>query len=212
MMKKTKVYDWNGVLITVDGFKDWLRETDPELFNDYFVKGEENKELKRKVRPQLLALYEDATNQGLYPVDLLPNVNERLEQDEREGYVRTIFTSSPRKIINFKLQDLSLTGKVDEVIVLDDIITEFGLQGAMKEDPVIFKSLIDFILKHNIGQPATYTEDSQKRLESALEANRILSWEGRKGFERIYLFDPKAEQAVTAGKGYTKVNDLLLVS
>lgn len=210
-MKQTKVYDWNGVFVTVDGFKDWLKEKEPEIFEKYFVLGKKDKELKRQIRPQVLEIYEDATEKGLYPIDLIPNVIERLEQDAQEGYVRTIFTSSPRQVISSQAQDLGLAGKVDEIVVLDDIVAEFGLEGAMKEDPAVFKGLIDFVLQYGIGQPATYTEDSEKRLEAAVQANKLLAQEGRKGFERIYLFDPRAEQPVAPGEGYKKVNSLLLV-
>ena len=99
-MKKTKVYDWNGVLITKDGFRNWLKETEPELFEKYFILGKEDKELKRRIRPQILAIHEEVVDQGVYPVELLPNVETRLDRDAQEGYNRTIFTSSPRKIID----------------------------------------------------------------------------------------------------------------
>ena len=36
-MNEVKVYDWNGTLVTVEGFRTLLRETEPELFDNYYI-------------------------------------------------------------------------------------------------------------------------------------------------------------------------------
>ena len=210
MNKKTKVYDWSGTLISIAGFMDYFKANHPELYHQYTVLGAKDKELKRRVRPQAIRIFEDATNSGLYEVGLLPNVRERLELDRQGSYVRTIFTSSPREVLINQIKGLGVGDCIDEIVVLDDIIRSSGVESIMKEDPMTFRYLMD-LLRVARFDLRSYTDDSQGRVVSAVSANKDVAGRGLRGFERMYLLDSKQEVAQNSEEGYIRINDLMLV-
>jgi FMN phosphatase YigB (HAD superfamily) len=210
MDKKTKVYDWSGTLVNIDGFMDWFKANHPALHEQYIVLGANDKELKRRVRPQALAIYEEATNKGLYPVSLMPNAAERLKIDREKGFTRVIFTSSPRDIITQQAKEQGIIGEIDEILCLDDVVREFNLPCAMKEDPSTFKHFTDFLSAYGFCPLISYADDSKGRVEAAANANENLIEQARR-FSRIYLFDRSLKLPFSEEKGYLKINDLMKV-
>lgn len=195
----------NGVITTVDGFWDWLKANDADLFRDYKTLGETDTELRRSVRPRLIEVYEDATDRALYPVELVPNIRERFEHDRQDGYVRNIFTSAPRSTVQAQLRQFGVS--VDEVTVLDDIKQFLGKPNLMKEDPEVFVGL-SRLLRESGNIAATYVDDSAKRIASAAQANAQMAAEEILGINRLYHFDPKGE-AKEVPQGYIRVATLM---
>ena len=204
MKPQTRLYDLNGVFLTVDGFWQFLEAEHPDIFRDYKILGDKDAELKRKVRPKMLAVYEHATDNGLYPVELMPHVKERLETDRAQGYRRTVFTSAPRTTAEKQLDSFGVS--IDHVLVLDDIQREFNLPGAMKEDPAVFEALAQYVRQHGLGNPVSYVDDSQKRIHAAVQANQAL---GEHNLGTLFLFDLKVPMSPAPGAEYTTINDLL---
>ncbi len=206
-MDETRVYDWNGVLITVDGFWRYLQEHHSDVYDAYKVRGDRDPEVKRAVRPRLLEIYEAATLEGLYPVELIPHVHERLASDREQGLLRTIFTSAPRVTIERQLGELGVS--VDQVVVLADIQREFGLSAAIKEDPAVFEALARYLPKRGMGTPVSYVDDAVNRIKAAVQANSRLRDTGNQELGRLYLFDSKAATSPIASQEYTTINNLL---
>ena len=98
-MSQVKVYDWNGTLVTVEGFRTLLRETEPELFDNYYNKGKDDPNIRRQFKPRITEIFEDANIHGLYPVELHTHVRERLELDKQQGYARAIFSTVPEAVL-----------------------------------------------------------------------------------------------------------------
>lgn len=199
-----RIYDWNGVLVSTDGFRGWLREKHPRLFEEFYFVEKEEIQLKKKPDQELLGIYEKATNECLYPIFLLPRVTEKLKLDKNENCARLVFTSAPRSTVLSKITEFGLENLVDEIITIDDL----AIGNLTKEDPKVFQYLAKHIV--NLGlMPCAYTDDSQRRIMAAVEANRSLTREGQETIRKLYLFDPKTENQQK--QGYQTVNDLLLV-
>ncbi len=207
-MKEARVYDWAGTLMDISGWEKYLKDNYPHLYHQYMVLGENDVDLKKRVRPRVIDIYNKAVEQALFPISLFSDVKSRLREDKNSGYVRTLFTSSPGDALLDQIKDIGLDGFIDEIILLDDIREAFQLEGRTKEDPRIFEALIQHI--HNLGltQLASYTDDTLKRVESCVEANRKSD-----GFQNIYLIKrevlPIHHQIPTPG--YQVINNLVLV-
>jgi FMN phosphatase YigB (HAD superfamily) len=207
-MRNAKLYDWSGVLVSVDGFRTWLREERSDLFFEHYDWDESRgiATLKKRPSQEVLDLFEEATTRGLYQLKLLQNVQERLSRDSVEGYVRVAFTSVPRAILGPQLQDLGVANYLDEIVTVEDLNQIFRTTLA-KEDPLLFQYLNDHVRTRGLN-PVVYVDDSIKRIEAAVQANNNLPEEWMK-IARLYLFDQK--KAPGGEEGYQRVNDLLLV-
>ncbi len=206
-----KVYDYNGVIVGVDGFRQWFKENHPEVWHQYKVVGSNNPEVLRAVMPQVQGIYEQATINDLYLVSLLPSVQERLERDAAQGYARTLFTSVPREVTERQLERLGIAGSIDALVTLSDIQMVCGLGNAVKEDPAVFYGLVEYCARQGIGTVTSYTDDTEKRVLSAVNAHRQLQTDGRQGIDRIYHFDEKMPEDKVICNGYEKIRSLLSV-
>ena len=191
MTRQTKVYDAQGVLLDLRGAKAWFRENHPELFQGYFIDGDKDKELKRKLRPRVVELNNHATENGLYPISPIEGSAERLKEDGEQGYHRVIFTSTPKKRIELQLDEVGLLNSVDRIVTLYDIREALGLGSIMKEDPSTYEHLARALQRNDLDLK-TYTDDGLPRVLSAVEANQALKAREEPGLGRIYHFDPKA--------------------
>ncbi len=205
-MAEVKLYDWNGVLVSADGFRSWLKQTHADLHHLFVELGQKDEANTVEVR----RIYEEATNLNLYPLQLMGGARERLTQDYSSGFIRTIFTSIPRHTFNSQLSGLGIQDLVDEVIVLEDIAARFNLPTNIKENPQVFAALLELV-STDLGRPLTYVDDGLKRVEAAVLGNQQFTQQGRLGLERIYHFDLKTQPKNT-DKDYIIVNNLNLVN
>ena len=174
-MKKLKLYDWNGTLVTLDGLRAYFEEHHAQLWHEYKILGDRDPELKKKHLPRMMELVEYATQNDLYPVNVMPRAVERLQADQTEGFRRVVFTSISRELLRKQSRELGIANLVDEVITLEDMKQEFGLEGVTKESPETYQALVQFLQQHNLGICETYTDDGKPRIITAVEVNRIFS-------------------------------------
>lgn len=211
-MKQTKVYDYAGVLADISGWKRFFETNHPTLYYQYILVGDSNISLKRKIRPKVIDIYENAVEQGLFKMPLFSEAKDRLREDQRSGYVTSLFTSSPREPLVHQLQENGLGNFIDEIVILDDIREEFQLQGLMKEDPAIFEALMKHLQTNlMLNVLLSYTDDTIGRVNSVVQANTNLAEQGIQGFQTIYHLDKKAPEAVVERKGYTTINSLFSI-
>ncbi len=209
--KAVRVYDYNGVIASVDGLRAWFQQTHPQLWHRYKVEGAKDPAVLREVLPQVQALYEQATTQGLYPVSLMPSVQERLMRDACQGYGRIIFTSVPKAVTERQIAELGIASSIDELVTLSEIQNTFNLGNAVKEDPIVFCGLAEYLTQQGVGEMLSYVDDTEKRVISAVAAHRQLISEGRRGINRIYHFDTKLAVEKELADGYEKINNLLQI-
>jgi|GEM_PF-3407517 len=208
-MRDAKLYDWSGVLVSIDGFREWLMRENRPLFLEFYDWDEERLVAtpKKKPSPELVGLFEEATTKGFYPIRLFPNVEERLSKDKEEGYVRVLFTSVTRTILDQQLQELGIRSHLDEIVTVEDLNLTFGTALA-KEDPLLFQYLNDHVRKEGLI-PNVYVDDSLRRIEAVVQANLSLNAQGFEGFNRLYLFQPQGKPKEE--KGYVTINDIMSV-
>src|SRR3989338_8699205 len=96
---QARIYDWNGTLVTKDGFLDYLRNDHPGVYQEYWIAGKTDKAARERAKPRVVELFEYASENDLYTVELFPHVRERLEHDRTEGLVRAVFTSVSREAL-----------------------------------------------------------------------------------------------------------------
>ena len=207
-MHTAKIYDYNGPIVDIEPFWDFLREQHPDLYHQYRIVGAEDKEVKEATKPIVVELYEKAINEGLFPAKLMPYVEDRLESDFEEGYYPFIFTSVPRDTVCKQLKETGINGFFgsEQIVTLDDVIAQGGLSPTTtKEDPLAFGELIKRLSEYfNL---TTYVDDSAKRVLAAHEANQ--SFPETKRIGRLYVFDPKGK--TEANPAYSVVDSLMSV-
>ena len=208
-MEETRVYDWNGTLVTKDGFLDYLRTDHPEVYQEYWIAGRTDRSAKERAKPRVIELFEHASEHDLYAVELFPHVRERLQQDRDEGLVRTVFTSVSREALIKQAARLGIRDVLDEIVSLNEVMQRFGLASAIKEDPAVYQRLAELLQEKGFGKLVSYVDDGLPRIQAAAQANEVLRQQGKLSFERVYHFDPKAPASPVPGEGYTVINDLL---
>lgn len=209
-MKQAKIYDYAGVLVDISGWYSFFKQAHPDLYQRYVIEGETNMKLKRQIRPEVLKLYEQAVEEGKFPMPTFPDVPDRMSADKRDGYHSVIFTSSPKAPLEAQLKDNGLTSLVSQVIILDDVREFCNQPDLMKEDPAVFQYLTQLLLTDGL-QPETYIDDALKRIQSAVQANTHMIEQGMHGISRLYHLDRKTTNPIARQEGYTTINCLPLV-
>lgn len=204
--RAVKVYDYNGVLLNVEGFRAYVRHMFPELARDYYDKGSKDIELKRKLKPTITTLFEQATAEGAYPVGLMPHARERLLEDKDLGYEVAVFTTVNEKLVHEHLGKFQIHPFIDTVISLDELVSVYHLGRAVKEDHQTFLCLMEMLAAQGFHTFRSYTDDTQQRIEAAVAANAQRGERPR--FERIYLLGKCSSE----GNGFSAVKDLLEVA
>lgn len=206
-MKNARIYDFNGVIVSTDGFRRWFEQTHPALFNQHYKREGESIQLICKPSAEVLAIYEQATTNCLYLIELLPNVKEKLELDYREGYARILFTGVPRQRLTSKIREFGLEQLLEEIVTVEDL-KDHSSSTLAKEDPKIFEYLISYLQGKGFT-PTAYVDDSIRRIEAAVKANQTLQLSGNGGIDQLYLFDQKNPSQ--EGNDYKRINNLLLM-
>ncbi|MBI2129101.1 HAD hydrolase-like protein [Candidatus Woesearchaeota archaeon] len=206
-MAKAKIYDYNGPIMDIAPFFDFLKAKDPKLYFDYCILGKKDRSKKDQYRPAVVELYEEAIQKGLFPAKLIPGIEERLNKDLAEGYKPLIFTTVPHDTMASQTKETGIS-KIfpnDSIITLTDIIKYGGLkEGIGKENPEVYQQLIKYL--SGFESLETYVDDSEQRLSAAHEANISFKDTG-KGIKRLYLFNPEAEKSPMKKEFYTLVNN-----
>ncbi len=190
-MAEVKIYDWNGTLVTVDGFRRWVRDTNLALAVRFYDSGQEE---RTAATQDIKKIFEYASNEGLYPVELFPGVAERLQQDQKEGYQRLVFSTISPDTLNKQAQALGIRDKIDQIIPLDDVLKYGNIVGAVKEDPRVYAHLVQML---GLEKAQAYTDDTPARAVAAAES---------RAFNKVYLFDPK--NAAKPGEGYSVIDNI----
>src|SRR3989344_1250185 len=107
-MVKAKVYDYNGPIMDIEGFWDFLKKNDMDLYHNYKVIGDQDQEVKIRFKPRVFEIYEDALNRGLFPAVMTPNVVQRLEADLNGGFYPLIFTSIPYETVSRQTKEMGI--------------------------------------------------------------------------------------------------------
>lgn len=190
--KNAAGYDFNGPMLDVEPFWDFLKGNHPSLYDAYRIQGATNIELKKKHKGEVMAIYEDALENGRYPAVLMPFVGDRLELDMKRGITPVVFTTAPTSIVLDQARNTGidhLIGK-DQVITLSEVLRYGHLpDNTPKEDKSVFVSLARFLTTKGYGRMETYVDDGEQRIIAALEANQQLASENRIG--RLFLYDTK---------------------
>jgi len=192
-MSEVKAYDWNGTLVTIDGFRRWIREqSEHKDLVAQFYDGDTDS--KRAATPEMRAVFEDASQRGVYPVSLFPQVVERLERDGEEGYLRVVLSTVSPEPLARQAAELGIGNKIDQFVSLEEVLRFSGLQSLAKEDAGVYRSLAAML-----GLPCkTYVDDTPARVVAARDATV---------FQRVFLFDSKG--TAEAGQGYTVVTNIM---
>lgn len=204
---QTRIYDWNGTLVTKDGFLDYLKADHPEVYQEYWIKGKTDKAAKERAKPRVVELFEYASDNDLYAVELFPHVRERLEQDRAEGLVRTVFTSVSKEALTKQASRLGMRDALDEIVSLNEVMQHFRLASAIKEDPSVYVYLAQFLGEKGFDQLKSYVDDGLPRVQAAVKANEQLRQEGKTPFQLIYHFNPEEKESPKHNAGYTTIND-----
>ena len=189
---KVKIYDWNGTLITVEGFRAWVREAHPALAADFYGL---DQDVRKAATPDLKRVFEDASNRGLYPCELFPNVAKRLEQDRQEGYARVVFSTVNQDTLDRQMCNFGIRQNIDRIVSLDEVKQDGNLLDAVKEDPRVYGHLVTML---GVARARAYTDDTPARAVAAVTAGV---------FDKVYLFDP--ENKAKLGEGYALIDDLM---
>ena len=208
-MFSARVSDWNGTYITKDGFLSYLQAEYPELYEAYWIRGKTDLEAKRQAKPEVFKIFETASENALYPVELMPHVRERLHRDHQEGYARVIFSSISSEALSRQATKLGIREELDHIVSLNELMQRFSLSTAIKEDPEVYRYLAVLLHQKGFDHLDTYTDDGLPRVQAAVAANQRLIEEGQKGFEMVYHFNPDALLSPALEAGYTTINDLL---
>ena len=203
-----RIYDWAGVLIDISGWKKFFEEQHTALYHQYEVKGKVDLALRKKVRPQVLEIYEDAVANARFDAPLFNEAITRLYRDRESGSQVYIFTSSPPAPFEKQIESFGIGYLVNEAIFLEDIQKRFGNVPLTKEEPAIFKEMLEYLVGKHRTQWATYVDDSLPRVEAAVKG-RTMSPAGNH-LNAVYHLDRKAEKT-SAGNGYITINSLLSI-
>src|SRR3989344_1513761 len=141
MVQQTRVYDWNGNLVTKEGALIYLEREHPEVYHEYWVLGKTDPEAKRRAKPKVAELFEYASENDLYPIDLFPHVQERLQEDRKQGIARIIFSTLSAQAIHTQATRLGIRDELDYLISLSEVMQRFTLSTAIKEDSEVYKCL-----------------------------------------------------------------------
>ena len=207
MESKLKVYDYNGVLVSVDGFKEFLRENHPQIYDIWVVQGAVDPEVKRAAKGRVNELFETANREGSYPISLMPHVKGRLQLDNDQGYQVAVFTTCTRELVEEKTRELGIRPCIHHIISLDELISIYNIEGAIKEDPRTFAFLMEHLSRTG-ADLRSYADDSEIRIQAMMQAKKVRSSEGKPVFENAYWLastkDPSEKQ------GYRIINDIML--
>ncbi|MBI2665638.1 hypothetical protein HYX12_03390 [Candidatus Woesearchaeota archaeon] len=209
--KEVSLWDWNGTLTTIDKFRAWVKDNHPELWQQYYINGENDPDVRRVAKPEILRLFEHATEKGLYPVKLFSNAEARLRQDADSGLVTVVFTSISPEMVRTKARELGIKDLLNEVIGLDEVLGHYGLpMTTIKEDPIVYQCLARYLRgEGSFTGIEKYIDDGLPRVQAALKANLELRAQGELEFRRLYHFDHKAKERVQQREGYSVISDLL---
>ena len=209
-MVKAKIYDYNGPIMDIDPFWDFLKDKYPELYHNYKVIGDKDQSIKLKHRPQVLGLYDEALNKGLFPAVLIPNAAGRLEKDVSSGYTPFIFTTVPLETVVRQAEEMGITQYFpgSNIITVAQLAKDQKLApNLQKEDPAMYIALMRYLRGRDVDSFETYVDDAEKRVMAAHKANEM-SAENR--IQRLYLFN-KTLQAPDPVKPYKTINDVMMV-
>lgn len=209
---RTRIYDWNGTLATKDGFLDYLKADHPEVYQEYWIQGKTDKAAKERAKPRVVELFEYASENDLYAVELFPHVRERLEQDRAEGLVRTVFTSVSVEALTKQAVRLGIRDALDEIVSLNEVMRRFGLASAIKEDSSIYRNLAELLKEKGFDKLVSYVDDGLPRIQAVVQANELLQQPGRLPFGQVYHFDPQAKVSPQIKERYTVINDFLHIN
>lgn len=207
---QARIYDWNGTLVTKEGFLEYLHQDHPEVYREYWIQGKTDKAAKERAKPRVVELFEYASENDLYTVELFPQVRERLKQDHVEGLVRTVFTSVSKEALTTQAVRLGIRDALDEIVSLNEVMQRFGLTNAIKEDPSTYICLAQFLGEKGFTSLKSYIDDGLPRIQAVLRANEGLS-ESRNlpklTFNQLYHFNPEEKESPRQNTGYTTIND-----
>lgn len=204
---QARIYDWNGTLVTKDGFLDWLKSEHRNVYDEYWVRGKTDQEAKRKAKPEVARLFEYASENDLYTVALFPHVRERLHQDRQEGSVRMVFSTVSREALTTQANRLGICSELDQIVSLTEVMQRFNLTAAIKEDPTVYQHLALLLRERGFDHLKSYIDDGLPRVQAAVKANEILRQDEKIHFQQLYHFDPEAAASPQYLTGYTTVND-----
>jgi phosphoglycolate phosphatase-like HAD superfamily hydrolase len=207
-MNKLKLYDFNGVLVSVDKFREYLKQSNPDLYHTYYIEAEKDIELKRKFKNIIRDAYDYATDNGLYEMSLIPGAVERLRKDHELGYSTGTFTTMRLPSLVQMLDRLGINGELNHIVPLEEIALKYKMGIAVKESPDVYVAVARHM--HEKGcSIETYVDDSETRVKAVLAANPIIAGLGIQPVQRLYHFSLKNAEAQMPG--YMAINELMKV-
>jgi len=209
---KISLWDWNGTLVTKDDFLRWLQETHSDVYEAYWIRGKTDSAAKSAAKPEVVRLFEYASANDLYQVELIPNARERLLQEHRQGRECAVFTSIPKATLQSQVVKLRLTAEIDHAFSLDAVMERFNLPPqTTKEDPHTYQLLARYLQEQGVREISMYTDDGLPRIQAAAFANIELKPGVDLHFGSLYHFDPGAKLQLQQKEGYRVINNLMTV-
>lgn len=211
-MATAKIYDFNGPIMDIEPFWDFLRQSNPGLYEAYRIKGAKDIELKRKHKPDVMAIYMDAEANGRYPAVPIPGAYERLSLDLAMSAIPHIFTSTPRVTVARQLQETGFGELVlpEQIVSLDELVAEGGLaKDVTKEDSQVYGALMQMMHARGFDHLNTYVDDNLARVKAALAANQQYNDPAQR-IQRLFHFDRNAN-VLQSEEGYRVTSRVILV-